>query len=242
MLGQCAMKKGAGLPWDMARKSLEFYTKSIQDEHQPSHASSEQWMVHTSSVLREMAEIHALVAEFDQAEKCLKKLLKLDSTWSAYDAYVKLLKDQGRVQEAIERLKEFQKMHEEERSPTVFGAAAHAAFARNYISVSKEDVDRYKHSDAKHVCKNGRTRICPCQIDTTCDHSIYAESVLYGNQVKELFAEHHRSEHTNVKDTMRRLKIGYVSGIHPNVLCISVRLSVVSLSLCVFVRVYVCRK
>ena len=38
MLGQCAMKKGAGLPWDMARKSLEFYTKSIQDEHQPSHA------------------------------------------------------------------------------------------------------------------------------------------------------------------------------------------------------------
>ena len=78
MLGQCAMKKGAGLPWDMARKSLEFYTKSIQDEHQPSHASSEQWTVHTSSVLREMAEIHALVAEFDQAEKCLKKLLKLD--------------------------------------------------------------------------------------------------------------------------------------------------------------------
>ena len=79
-----------------------------------------------------------------------------------------------------------------------------------------------------------------------CDHSIYAESVLYGNHLKELFAEHHRSEHTNVKDPMRRLKIGYVSGIHPNVLCVCVRLSFVSLCVCVCVcvcvSVYVCRK
>ena len=176
MLGKCAMKKGAGLHWDKARKSLEFYTKSIQDEHRPSHASSEQWTVHTSSVLREMAEIHALVAEFDQAEKCLKKLLRLDSTRSAYDAYVKLLRNQGRVQEAIEIMKEFQKTPWHEGEQSVFGAGAHAAFAhqgcvrrflpgmfvlRNYISVSKEDVDRYKDSDAKHTCKNGRTRICP---------------------------------------------------------------------------------